>query len=323
MAVSPGSSGAEAPRAKLLGPALVIAGASMWGLETFWRVRLLKVFDADILVFHEHWIGLLLTMPFLVAGRRALRGVSRKAWVSMLGSGVFGSALGTVCFTQALSRLNPSLANLLLNVQPVISVLTSYAWLGERPKRAFYPWAGVAIACGITMAWAPDALHAPQDLASGLVFVVATAFCWGASTTFGRGAMTEIDYKTGTALRYAIGTIATFGLVLVNGSAAHLKTAALRQWPVLSDMLGLLVVAAITPTFLYFAGLARTRAQVATFAEMAQTFASLLITWGVMHDALSPPQIVAGILLLVAVAFINRSVEAPPPRLPEASSPPG
>jgi len=132
----------------------------------------------------------------------------------------------------------------------------------------------------------------------GLAFTVATAFCWGASTTFGRGAMMEIDFKTGTALRYLIGSV-----------AERIHGASLATAPVLKDMLGLLVVAAITPTFLYFAGLARTRAQVATFAEMAQTFASLLITWGVLHDALSAQQVVAGIVLLVAVAFINQSVE--------------
>ena len=62
----------------------------------------------------------------------------------------------------------------------------------------------------------------------------------------------------------------------------------------LKDMAGLLVVAAITPTFLYFAGLARTRASVATFAEMAQTFASLVITWGLLGQALSLQQIAAG-----------------------------
>ena len=120
----------------------------------------------------------------------------------------------------------------------------------------------------------------------------------------------EIDFKTGTALRYLIGSVATFVLVVLHGSVAErIHGASLATAPVLKDMLGLLVVAAITPTFLYFAGLARTRAQVATFAEMAQTFASLLITWGVLHDALSAQQVVAGIVLLVAVAFINQSVE--------------
>src|ERR1017187_9613669 len=106
----------------LLGPALVTAGASMWGLETYWRIPLGQKLDADVLVFHEHWMGLILTSPFLVLRAGALRTPARKAILSMIGSGVRGSALGTVCFTQALALLTSSLANLLLNVQPIISV---------------------------------------------------------------------------------------------------------------------------------------------------------------------------------------------------------
>jgi drug/metabolite transporter (DMT)-like permease len=297
----------------LLGPSLVIAGASMWGLETFWRVRLVRVFDPDILVFHEHWMGLLLTLPFLLRGARSLAGVSRKALVSILASGVLGSALGTVCFTQALTLLNASLANLLLNVQPVISVLVSWFWLRERPRARFYPWAATALACGVTMALPSQAIESPHRFGLGMLFITATAFCWGASTTFGRAAMMEIDFKTGTALRYLIGGCATFVLAALNGDVlARLHGSALGSRATLQDMASLLIVAAVTPTFLYFAGLARTRASVATFAEMAQTFASLLITWGVLGDALSPQQVVAGVVLLVAIFAINRSVEAPP-----------
>jgi drug/metabolite transporter (DMT)-like permease len=296
-----------------VGPALVVAGASMWGLETYWRIPLGKKLDADVLVFHEHWMGLLLTLPFLVVGARALRTVSRKAWISMLGSGVLGSALGTVCFTQALALLNSSLANLLLNVQPIISVLVSWVWLRERPRARFYPWAAVALACGVTMAWSPDALAAPHRLAMGLLFIAATAFCWGASTTFGRAAMMEIDFKTGTALRYLIGTVATFAITAAHGDlASRLRWGVVLTSSTLRQMAGLLVVAAITPTFLYFAGLSRTRASVATFAEMAQTFASLVITWGIFGDALAPHQVVAGVVLLVSVVFIHRSVDADP-----------
>jgi drug/metabolite transporter (DMT)-like permease len=302
---------------ELFGPALVVVGASMWGLETYWRVPLGKKLDADILVFHEHWMGLAVTVPFLLTGARALRKVSRKAALAMLLSGVLGSALGTVCFTQALSLLNPSLANLLLNVQPVISVLVSWAWLRERPRPQFYPWALVALACGVTMAWSPDALESPRRLSLGLLYLTGTAFCWGASTTFGRSAMMEIDFKTGTALRYLIGTVATLVLAALHGDVAgRLRWGVVFTPETLEQMAGLLVAAAITPTFLYFAGLARTQASVATFAEMAQTFASLVITWGIMGDPLHPQQVLAGIVLLVAVAFINRSVESvAPPRL--------
>jgi len=302
----------------LLGPSLVVAGASMWGLETYWRVPLGKKLDADVLVFHEHWMGLALTLPFLLAGARALRAVSRKAIASMVGSAVLGSALGTVCFTQALSLLNASLANLLLNVQPVVSVLVSWAWLRERPRALFFPWAAVALGCGVTMAWSPDAL-APgggSPSAGGLAYLALTAVCWGASTTFGRAAMLEIDFKTGTALRYAIGTLATFVIAALHGDlGARLRWGVALSPDTLQQMAGLLGLAAITPTFLYFAGLARTQASVATFAEMAQTFASLIVTWGVMGQPLHGKQVVAGIVLLVAVAYIHRSM-GPPLTLP-------
>jgi drug/metabolite transporter (DMT)-like permease len=198
----------------------------------------------------------------------------------------------------------------------------SWFWLRERPYPRFYPWAAVALACGAAMAWAPDALEAPHRLALGLLFITATAVCWGASTTFGRAAMIEIDFKTGTALRYLIGTVATFVLAAANGGVGQRLRGSLLFTPAtLRDMAGLLIIAAITPTFLYFAGLARTRASVATFAEMAQTFASLIITWGVMGEALSPRQIAAGVLLLVAVFFINRSVDARPSPLEAPSRP--
>jgi drug/metabolite transporter (DMT)-like permease len=300
------------PLRGLLGPALVVAGSSMWGLETYWRIPLGQRFDPDVLVFHEHWMGFLLTAPFLVLGAGALRHVSRRAILSIIGSGVLGSALGTVCFTQALALLNSSLANLLLNVQPIISVLVSWAWLRERPRPDFYPWAGLALACGVAMVWNPGGIESPHRLALGLFFIGATALCWGASTTFGRAAMIEIDFKTGTALRYLIGTIATFALAsLHDGLGERLRWSVLFTPSTLRLMAGLLVVAAITPTFLYFAGLARTRASVATFAEMSQTFASLVITWGVLGDALRPHQVVAGVVLLLAVVFIQRSGAEP------------
>jgi len=160
------------------------------------------------------------------------------------------------------------------------------------------------------MAWSPDAVRSPHSLGLGLLFIAATALCWGASTTFGRAAMIEIDFKTGAALRYLIGAVATFALAALNGNVVErLRWSVLVTTSTLKDMAGLLVVAAVTPTFLYFAGLARTRASVATFAEMAQTFASLVITWGVLGDSLSPQQVAAGVLLLVSVFFINGAVE--------------
>ena len=56
----------------------------------------------------------------------------------------------------------------------------------------------------------------------------------------------------------------------------------------------------------------------ATFAEMAQTFASLFITWGVLGDALAPAPGGGGRGAAGDGGDINRSVEqAPAPRAPD------
>jgi len=39
---------------------------------------------------------------------------------------------------------------------------------------------------------------------------------------------------------------------------------------------------------------------------MMQTLAAVCITWGVFHAALHPHQVIAGIVLMVAVALIQR-----------------
>ncbi len=291
------------------GPWLVALGASLWGLETLWRLRLSESFPADVLVFHEHWIGLLLTLPFLAYGWRQLPHVSWRAWASMITSGVLGSAVGTICFTQALTMMNPSVANLLLNLQPLVSMAASAVWLRERPRGAFFLWAAIAIGCGVVLGWDPGGLKNPQVLALGLLFLTGTILSWGLSTTAGRGAMLEIDFRTAVTLRYAIGAVGTLVIVLVHGSASRLNVGAFSNEQVAGDMAKLILIAAVTPTFIYFAGLARTPGSVATFAEMAQTFASLLITWGMLGNALTPPQMVAGVVLLVAVSRINQLVE--------------
>ena len=55
----------------------------------------------------------------------------------------------------------------------------------------------MALLCGVALAWSPDAHSDPGKLGLGLLCICATAFCWGASTTFGRSAMLEIKTDEG------------------------------------------------------------------------------------------------------------------------------
>jgi drug/metabolite transporter (DMT)-like permease len=73
------------------------------------------------------------------------------------------------------------------------------------------------------------------------------------------------------------------------------------------DFFLLAAFAGALPLVIYYKGLAHTPASVGTFCEMMQNIAALVVTWGVLGDALVPHQILAGLVLLVAVYRLNEA----------------
>jgi drug/metabolite transporter (DMT)-like permease len=61
------------------------------------------------------------------------------------------------------------------------------------------------------------------------------------------------------------------------------------------------------PLLIYFEGLRLTRASTAGYFEMMQTLAAVCITWGFFHATLHPHQVVAAIVLIVAVAMVQKA----------------
>src|SRR5256885_13208338 len=80
---------------------------------------------------------------------------------------------------------------------------------------------------------------------------------------------------------------------------AHMTTA----------IVALLLLASISgaiPLLIYFEGLRLTRASTAGYFEMMQTLAAVCVTWGFFHATLRAHQIVAGVVLMAAVAMVQR-----------------
>jgi drug/metabolite transporter (DMT)-like permease len=64
------------------------------------------------------------------------------------------------------------------------------------------------------------------------------------------------------------------------------------------------------PLLIYFEGLRLTRASTAGYFEMMQTLAAVCITWGFFHAALHWHQVIAGLILMAAVALVQKSEAA-------------
>src|SRR5689334_5502398 len=140
----------DRPRPKVTyGPWLVGLGAALWGTESAWRIPLNDLFDAEVIVFWEHVLILLMLLPLLLMQLREIPRISGKTWGFLLFSGFAGSAVGTIFFTLALKNGNPTVVNVILNIQPVISTLGAFLLFRDRLAPKFFLYAGIAILAGI------------------------------------------------------------------------------------------------------------------------------------------------------------------------------
>jgi drug/metabolite transporter (DMT)-like permease len=296
------------------GPWLVGLGAALWGTESAWRIPLNQLFPAEVIVFWEHVLILLMFLPILLPNLGELRKVDSRTWGYLLFSGFAGSAVGTIFFTLALKYGNPTVVNVILNVQPVISTLGAFLLFQDRLASRFFLYAAIAIFAGIFLSVERPELIGVSFQQAGLTlgtgYALICAFFWAGSTVAGRGVMLGMPLRLASSMRIVIGLICMTLILVARGK---LDSAAL--WPAAAQthatkaIVLLLLLASISggvPLLIYFRGLGQTRASTAGYFEMMQTLAAVVITWGFFHAALRPHQIVAGLILIAAVAMVQR-----------------
>jgi drug/metabolite transporter (DMT)-like permease len=300
------------------GPWLVGLGAALWGTESAWRIPLNDLFDADVIVFWEHVLILFMFLPILFSQLGQVRKIDKRSWGYLIFSGFAGSAVGTIFFTLALKNGNPTVVNVILNIQPVVSTLGAFLLFGDRLTPRFFLFAGIAIVAGIFLSVEHPALigvsFSQAGLNLGTGYALICALFWGLSTVAGRGVMVGMPLRLAASLRIVVGLVC---MTCIVGAAGKLRGASL--WPAAAQahpgtaILALLLLASISgaiPLLIYFEGLRLTRASTAGYFEMMQTLAAVCITWGFFHAALRPHQIVAAIILIAAVAMVQRAQAA-------------
>jgi drug/metabolite transporter (DMT)-like permease len=290
----------------ILGPLFVILGAGLWGTETYFRVNLNTRFDSEVLVFYEHLFCIVFSFPFLFLSLSKIRNIPKRSWIYLILSGVIGSAIGTTLFTMSLNELNPSVANVLLNFQPIVTVIFASLLLKENLGRGFFLWGALALVAGAVIA-ANDFEFSQVKLNVGIFYISLTAIAWGFSTVAGRGAMIHMPLGIAAFGRFFVGAITIFVSLFVKGhfTSEMMKFSSLSDLFVVKNFLLLSVGAGVIPLFFYFKGLSKTSATVGGFCELTQTFTALLLTWGIMHNPLSAKQVIAGLILIVCVYRIN------------------
>src|SRR5437667_1254648 len=276
-------------RGATYGPWLVGLGAALWGTESAWRIPLNNLFDADVIVFWEHVLILLLFLPFLLPRLREIRKIDARTWGYLIFSGFAGSAVGTIFFTLALKYGNPTVVNVILNIQPVISTMGAFLLFGDCLRPRFFLYAGIAIVAGIFVSVAHPMLIGVSferaGLNRGTGYALVCALFWGLSTVAGRGVMIGMPLRLASSLRIVVGLTCMTLILLTYGK---LHGAAL--WPVAAQahatkpIVWLVLLASISggiPLLIYFEGLRLPRASTAGYFEMMQTPAAVCMRWSV------------------------------------------
>jgi len=320
-------------RKKVLGPFQVAAAALLWATDSPFRYPLTQKLASSVIVFAEHIVGLLLSIPILLKEYPKLYQFGRRHWVALLFISLGGSTLATLFFTFAFTLTNPTIIILLQKIQPFFAILLASLILKESisRKRVFWILALLAIVGAYFVSFGdpnygvqlvhlfqPETYLAPfyhigeaNLLAVGLA--ITAAFLWGGSTVMGRVMLEKVSYPAMTGFRYLFGAIFLFIIVILTADffsifpvlSEGIGIGSFGEIPVYAAILYIGIIPGFLALFIYYLGLKSTKASIATLAELVFPVSAAAVNWIVLGFTLSLTQIIGTAMLLVAIMLLG------------------
>lgn len=277
------------------------AAAALWGTDALFRRGLALELPATSVVFAEHALLVVFTLPLLLRAAPLLRRLRSRDWVALLLVGAGASAAATTMFTAAFALGDPTTPLLLQKLQPLIAVAGARLLLGERLLPRFGVYLTVAMVGAWLAAFPDPARVAVASLLPALLSLGAAAL-WGLGTVLGRHLVPLVGHRQLTALRFAIGLPASALFVGLLGDWSW--TGQLDG----GDGIGLVLLALVPGLLslqLYYRGLAGTPAAAATLAELAFPVAAVLIGYTVFGETLTATQWLGTVILVGTITVMG------------------
>lgn len=314
---------APLPAAKSYGTFLIFLAAMLWATDAPFRAHLTQELPSNFIVLVEHFFDVLVVLPVLLFNFQALKTLNLRQWGAVLFIAIGGSALASIAFTQAFHYVNPSVAILLQKLQPLIAISLAGGLLGEKMNKNFWLWALVALFGAYLISFPglkpevfPGETFNPNILGVGLALLA--AFFWGGSTVMGRYLLSAVDFKVMTALRFCTAFVFLLGLNFFQKTIPPLGTVTGKDWLFL---LIIAVASGVVSLFIYYKGLAGTKASVATLAELGFPMAAVIVNWVSFRQGwisqnttLSPVQILGMAVLLFSIFRLSGFSRSPEQR---------
>lgn len=290
-------------RRRGLGVLLVALGAALWGTDALFRWALAFQMPAPVVVFWEHVILVVVTLPLLLRFVRNRPGLDLKDFAAIVFVGAGASALATILFTQAFTYGDPNTPLLIQKLQPVIAVLGAYLLLRERllPR---YAWYFVVALGGAWLITFKDPTSVTVTQAIPALLALGAASLWAMGTVLGRHLTHKIPPNELTAVRFAVGLPAALVILIARDEvsvAMEVTPADLRALALLALVPGLAAL------MIYYRGLSTTPASSATLAELAFPLTAIFVNWLRFETSPNETQWIGILALSVTIIVMGRA----------------
>ena len=285
----------------------VILGASLWGVDGIVLRPALYGLPVPLVVFIESSIVAILLSPFFIKKLPLLKSLEYKDWAAFFFVALLGGAIGTMAITKALfyvNFVNLSIVILLQKLQPVFAITLAAIFLKERLSKQFFLWAALAVtgAYFLTFGTNIPELSAGNKTVIAALFSLLAAFSFSSSTVLSKRALRNVSFEMGTYLRFLFSAVILLVLVLLMGDFKNISEVTTTQ------IIVFLIIAFSTggaAIFLYYYGLKRISASVATICELAFPLVAVVLEYFIRGNILSVVQWLGASVLLLSIIKVS------------------
>ncbi len=293
------------------GPIFIIAAALLWSFDGVLRIGLYSLPPA-VIVFYEHLLGALVMLLFAFKWVKELKKMRRKEWVAIMVVALFSGALGTILYTSALQYVQYSQYSVVVllqqQLQPIWAIAAAAVLLKEKVTRKFLLYAVLALvgAYFITFKDLYVNLATGAGTAAAGLLALGAGFLWGSSTAISKIVLNRVSFLAATALRFFLAPIFALAFIFAGHQSDMIFKITPAQWQILliiTFSTGLLALA------IYYYGLKRTPARIATLCELVWPASAILIDYFLYQKTLSATQIFGIVLLLFAIYHVTKPLQ--------------
>ncbi|MFH1769665.1 MAG: DMT family transporter [Parcubacteria group bacterium] len=261
------------------GPFLVMIAAGLWAVDALFRTELTKSISPSAIVFYEHLIGFVILSPFFFKALTQFKKLNSEDWSMLLLLTLVSSVLGTLLFTEALMRSfsvgDFATPILLQKLQPIFVIILAGSFLRERITLRFITLVGIALAGSYMISFGTDPISLSfSDKEIIYLLAIGAAAAWGSGTVMSKQILKKLSFSTATSLRFLLAIpIAYIAMLILNQTYPVSELAG-------GQLLRFLIIAFTTgagAVLIYYRGLQKTEAKVATVAELTFPIVSILI----------------------------------------------